>query len=59
MAFTPLDQPVQFVKGVGPKRAEQLSRLGIGTARDRQVEQLADMYAFVLSQAGAAGFRTR
>jgi prolyl oligopeptidase len=32
---------------------------GIGTARDRQVEQLADMYAFVLSQAGAEGFRTR
>lgn len=29
---------------------------GIGTARDRQVEQLADMYAFVLSQAGAPGF---
>ena len=29
---------------------------GVGTARDRQVEQLADMYAFVLSQAGAPGF---
>lgn len=32
---------------------------GIGTARDRQVEQYADMFAFVLSQAGAPGFRTR
>ncbi len=29
---------------------------GIGTARDRQIEQYADMFAFVLSQAGAAGF---
>jgi len=32
---------------------------GIGTARDRQVEQLADMYAFLLSQAGAPGFGAR
>jgi len=29
---------------------------GIGTARDRQIEQYADMFAFVLSQAGAPGF---
>lgn len=29
---------------------------GIGTARANQVEQLADMYSFVLSQAGARGF---
>ncbi len=29
-----LDGPVQFVKGVGPRRAEQLARLGIRTARD-------------------------
>jgi ATP-dependent DNA helicase RecG len=34
VAFTPLDQPVQFVKGVGPKRADALARLGVGTARD-------------------------
>lgn len=34
MAFTPLDQPVQFVKGVGPKRADALARLGVQTARD-------------------------
>lgn len=32
---------------------------GIGTARDRQIEQLADMYAFVLNRAGAPGFGTR
>ena len=32
---------------------------GIGTARDRQIEQYADMFAFVLSQAGAPGFTSR
>src|SRR5262245_34115720 len=31
---SPLDQQVQFLKGVGPKRALQLERLGITTARD-------------------------
>src|SRR5215468_7192169 len=30
----PLKKPVQFVKGVGPKRAEQLERLGIRTVED-------------------------
>ncbi|HUP87973.1 MAG TPA: ATP-dependent DNA helicase RecG [Longimicrobiales bacterium] len=29
-----LDRPAQFLKGVGPKRAEQLARLGIISARD-------------------------
>jgi ATP-dependent DNA helicase RecG len=29
-----LDQPVQFLKGVGPRRAESLARLGVRTARD-------------------------
>jgi ATP-dependent DNA helicase RecG len=29
-----LDQPAQFLKGVGPRRAEQLERLGIKKARD-------------------------
>ncbi len=29
-----LDTPVQFLKGVGPRRAEALQRLGILTARD-------------------------
>ncbi|HSJ08085.1 MAG TPA: DEAD/DEAH box helicase, partial [Longimicrobiales bacterium] len=34
MAFTPLDQSVQFLKGVGPRRADALARLGVHTARD-------------------------
>jgi ATP-dependent DNA helicase RecG len=29
-----LDRPAQYLKGVGPRRAEQLDRLGIRTARD-------------------------
>ncbi|MGH7460451.1 MAG: ATP-dependent DNA helicase RecG [Longimicrobiales bacterium] len=29
-----LDQPVQFLKGVGPRRADQFQRVGIATARD-------------------------
>ncbi len=32
--YSQLDRPVQFLKGVGPKRADALARLGIGTARD-------------------------
>lgn len=32
--ISPLDQPVQYVKGVGPKRAEALARVGVRTARD-------------------------
>ncbi|HWV58662.1 MAG TPA: hypothetical protein VNZ57_14495, partial [Longimicrobiales bacterium] len=31
---SPLDRPAQFLKGVGPTRAELLARLGIHTARD-------------------------
>jgi ATP-dependent DNA helicase RecG len=34
MATTPLDQSVQFLKGVGPRRADALLRLGVHTARD-------------------------
>ncbi|MDP2955778.1 MAG: ATP-dependent DNA helicase RecG [Longimicrobiales bacterium] len=34
MSFSNLDRPVQFLKGVGPKRAEALVSLGITTARD-------------------------
>jgi len=34
-SFTPpLKKPVQYVKGVGPRRAEQLARLGISTVED-------------------------
>ncbi|HOF19342.1 MAG TPA: DNA helicase RecG, partial [Phycisphaerae bacterium] len=29
-----LDTPVQFVKGVGPRRAEQLAPLGVRTLED-------------------------
>ena len=36
MSFFRLDKPVQFLKGVGPVRAEALARMGIVTARDRQ-----------------------
>lgn len=34
MPYSHLDRPAQFLKGVGPKRADALARLGIGTARD-------------------------
>lgn len=34
MTFSNLDRPVQFLKGVGPKRADALARMGIGSARD-------------------------
>ena len=34
MTYSQLDRPVQFLKGVGPKRADTFMRLGITTARD-------------------------
>ncbi len=34
MDFSLLDKPVQFLKGVGPHRAEALRRMGLVTARD-------------------------
>ncbi len=34
MSFSNLDRPVQFLKGVGPRRSEALATLGITTARD-------------------------
>ncbi len=34
MDFSLLDKPVQFLKGVGPRRAEALGRMGLATARD-------------------------
>jgi ATP-dependent DNA helicase RecG len=33
-SYSPLDRPAQFLKGVGPRRAEFLGRLGLLTARD-------------------------
>lgn len=32
--FSQLDKPIQFLKGVGPKRSEAFGRMGIPTARD-------------------------
>ena len=34
MSLTALDKPVQFLKGVGPRRAEAFQRMGIVCARD-------------------------
>ena len=34
MSYSQLDRPVQFLKGVGPKRADAFGRLGVRTARD-------------------------
>ncbi|MGI9183228.1 MAG: ATP-dependent DNA helicase RecG [Longimicrobiaceae bacterium] len=34
MEYSPLDRPAQFLRGVGPKRAQTLARLGLLTARD-------------------------
>jgi len=34
VSYSQLDRPAQFLKGVGPKRADALAKLGIGTARD-------------------------
>ena len=34
MSYSELDRPVQFLKGVGPKRADAFGRLGILSARD-------------------------
>src|SRR5262245_12347580 len=31
---TPLEEPVRFLRGVGPRRAEDLERLGIRTLED-------------------------
>lgn len=33
-SVSPLDRPVQYLKGVGPKRAEIFARVGVDTARD-------------------------
>lgn len=34
MSYSQLDRPVQFMKGVGPKRADAFVKLGVTTARD-------------------------
>jgi ATP-dependent DNA helicase RecG len=34
MGYSQLDRPVQYLKGVGPKRADAFARIGVRTARD-------------------------
>lgn len=34
MSYSQLDRPIQFLKGVGPRRTDAFARLGITTARD-------------------------
>lgn len=34
MSYSDLDRPVQFLKGVGPKRADSFVKLGVTSARD-------------------------
>jgi ATP-dependent DNA helicase RecG len=34
VSYSQLDRPVQFLKGVGPKRADAFARIGVLTARD-------------------------
>jgi len=34
VSYSHLDRPVQFLKGVGPKRADAFARIGVATARD-------------------------
>src|SRR5690606_38129866 len=34
VGYSHLDRPIQFLKGVGPRRADAFRKLSIGTARD-------------------------
>ncbi len=55
---SPLDAPAQFLKGVGPRRAEALARLDIHTARDllyhtpRRYEDASTVTRIVDAQVG-------
>ncbi len=55
----PLDAPVRFVKGVGPRRAEMLRGLGITTVRDllwylpRRYQPRAELTTIAEAQRGA------
>src|SRR5215208_7046210 len=59
-AASPLDDPVPFLKGVGPARAEPLRRLGVLTVRDllfhfpRAYEDLSDVRPIAQLTANAA-----
>ena len=56
--MTALDRPVQFLKGVGPRRAESLQRIGILTARDllyhvpRRYDDASTITPVALAQVG-------
>ena len=55
MSYSQLDRPVQFLKGVGPKRADAFVKLGVTTARDYQdpraeEESLAAVFDPILSE---------
>ena len=58
MTLTRLDKPIQFLKGVGPKRAVQLQRMGILTARDllyhvpRRYDDASTITPVALAQVG-------
>ena len=58
MIVGPLDKPVQFLKGVGPRRAEHLQRMGILTARDllhhvpRRYDDASTITPVALAQVG-------
>ena len=58
MTMGPLDKPVQFLKGVGPRRAERLQRMGILTARDllyhvpRRYDDASTITPVALAQVG-------
>ena len=58
MTLTRLDKPVQFLKGVGPRRAESLQRMGILTARDllyhvpRRYDDASTITPIALAQVG-------
>ena len=56
--MTALDKPVQFLKGVGPRRSESLKRVGILTARDllyhvpRRYDDASTITPVALAQVG-------
>ena len=58
-AATQLSTPIQFIKGVGPKRSETLSQIGIETVDDLYIlERLYSVgYGIVLRSSREDGFK--
>ena len=54
MTFTLLDRPVQFLKGVGPRRAEALGHMGIVSVYDL-LHHVPRRYDDASSGAGGSG----